>query len=202
MAGMESLHVSELIRRIENLLKLGTVAHVDVARARLRVVAGGLLSNWLPWLTLRAGNVRRWSAPSVGEQCLLLSPGGDLANGVALAGIFSEAIPQNDNRPHTHATHYPDGTVEEYDHDAHRHLLQCVGDILSTAQGTMTLKADGAIVIESGESITLRVGGSTLVLSSSGITVDPDLVAGGHVSVVNHVHGQVKGGTDKSGKPA
>lgn len=202
MAGMETPHISELIRRLENLLRPGTIGRVDVQRARVRVRAGGIVSNWLPWFTLRAGSARHWSAPSIGEQCMLLAPGGDLANGVVLVGIFSQASPPNDNRDHTHATHYPDGSFAEYDHKQHRALLQCVGDIESQAEGAMRYQAQGPIVIESGQSITLRVGGASIVLTASGASVDPDIVGGGRVSLVKHKHGQVRSGLDVSGPPA
>ena len=225
MADMETPHVSELIRRIENLLRPGTVARVDVKRYRVRVIAGGLVSNWLPWFSLRAGTTRKWSPPTIGEQCLLLSPGGDMANGVALVGVFSSEVPPNDDRANTEATHYPDGTVHEYDHEAHRDLLKCVGDILRQvegsvthevkgsvthdvqgdithqAKGAITHKADGSILIESQASITLKVGDVQIVLTPGGITADPDILGGGRVSLVKHTHGQVKFGTDVSGKP-
>ncbi|WP_269633147.1 phage baseplate assembly protein V [Pelomonas sp. BJYL3] len=206
---METPHVSELIRRIENLLRLGTIARVNAKGYRVRVTAGGLVSNWLPWVALRAGTTRKWSPPTVGEQCLLLSPGGDLVNGVVLVGIFSAEVPPNDNRANTEATHYPDGTYHEYDHEAHRDLLRCVGDVLRQvegsitheAKGAITHQADGSILIESKASITLKVGDSRIVLTPSGITADPDIVGGGHVSLVNHKHTKVSLGNDVSGKP-
>ncbi len=209
MADMETPHVSELIRRIENLLRPGTIARVDVKRYRVRVIAGGLISNWLPWLTLRAGTTRKWSPPTIGEQCLLLSPGGDLANGVALVGIFSTEVPPNDDRASTEATHFPDGTLHEYDHEAHRDLLRCVGDIFREAhgdithqaRGAITQQAGGSILIESQASITLKVGDARIVLTPGGITADPDIVGGGHVSLVNHIHSKVTLGKDVSGKP-
>lgn len=218
MADMETPHVSELIRRLENLLRPGTIGQVDVQRARVRVLAGGLLTNWVPWLSLRAGAVRHWSPPSMGEQCILLAPGGDPANAMALMGLFSDGIPADDHRDHTHATRQPDGTLAEYDHQVHRDLLQCVGDILRQAegsithqaegdiahlaQGAITHRADGSILIESGVSITLRVGGASIVLTASGATVDPDIVGGGRVSLVNHIHKGVTPGLAKSGPPA
>lgn len=202
MAGMETPHISELIRRLENLARPGTIARVDVKRARVRVQCGGLLCDWLPWFSLRAGQVRHWSPPSAGEQCMLIAPGGDLANAVVLVGYFSDAIPADDDRDHTHATRHPDGTLEEYDHQAHRDLLKCVGDIVREALGSISHKAEGPILLESSESITLRVGGTSLVLTDSGATVDPDIVGGGRISLVKHVHELVKKGLDQSGTPA
>lgn len=82
----------EANRRIENLLRLCTVADVRTEHpARCRVQSGQLLTDWLPWLTLRAGGgAATWWAPAVGEQCLLLSPGGDLRRGVVLPGLYSD----------------------------------------------------------------------------------------------------------------
>lgn len=202
MGGMESPHVSELIRRLENLLRPGTIAQVDVRRARARVQCGGLLSNWRPWLAMRAGKVRHWSPPSIGEQCILLAPGGDPANAVILVGFFSDAIPANDDRAHTLATRQPDGTLAEYDHQTHRDLLSCVGDIVRAADGAISITAKGSIVLESQQSITLRVGDASIVLTGGGATVDPDIVGGRRVSLVGHRHKDVKGGFDKSGPPA
>src|SRR5205085_2193946 len=82
-AGMHGVTTTELIRRLEQLLRYGTVAEVDLGAARCRVKSGELLSNWVPWFAQRAGQTRHWSPPTVGEQCLLLSPGGDTAAAVA-----------------------------------------------------------------------------------------------------------------------
>lgn len=88
----------EASRRIANLLRLGTVAEVSTqGLARCRVRTGDLLTDWLPWLTLRAGGILgglTWWPPVPGEQCLLLAPGGDLLQAVVLPGIYSDSMPQ------------------------------------------------------------------------------------------------------------
>lgn len=93
----------EASRRIANLLRLGTVAEVRLQPpARCRVKTGDLLTDWLPWLTLRAGGVdggATWWAPVAGEQCLLLAPGGDLLQAVVLPGIYSDSLPQPSDKP-------------------------------------------------------------------------------------------------------
>lgn len=224
MTGMDSPDISELIRRLENLLRPGTIDQVDVDAALVRVRTGGLLSSWIRWFTRRAGDVRAWCPPSVGEQCMLFSPGGDLANGFALVGLFSDSHPANDNRASTDATLHPDGTLVEYDHAAHRHLMQCVGDIVAIAQGNIANKADGdiafdaqgnvsaraggslitqaaqTIVIEAGASITLKVGAASLTIGANGIQGSPDIVVEG-ISLTKHGHDKVRTGEDRSGKP-
>src|SRR4030095_7937038 len=86
---------AELVRCIENIVRAGTVAQVDHGTARCRVQSGGLTTNWLPWISLRAGDIRRWSPPSAGEQCIVLSPGGNMASAFVLVGVFSDAVPAN-----------------------------------------------------------------------------------------------------------
>jgi phage baseplate assembly protein gpV len=50
---MHGVIVSELIRRLEQLLRYGTIDALDLGAARCRVRSGELLSNWIPWLAQR-----------------------------------------------------------------------------------------------------------------------------------------------------
>ncbi|MCZ8010297.1 phage baseplate assembly protein V, partial [Pseudomonas aeruginosa] len=108
-----------LSRMIENLIRLGTIAAVDHAAQRVRVLTGDLLTGWLPWASPRAGADREWNAPTLNEQVLLFSPSGQTANGVVLTGLFSDLIPPNGDRDALHRTTYRDGAVIEYDSAAH-----------------------------------------------------------------------------------
>lgn len=54
------------------------VTEVDRENWLCRVKTGELETNWISWLTLRAGNARTWWRPSEGEQVVLLSLGGNL----------------------------------------------------------------------------------------------------------------------------
>ena len=58
------MNLVELLRLIHNLIRLGTIAEVDHARARVRVQSGELLTNWLPWIEARAGTTRDWDPPT------------------------------------------------------------------------------------------------------------------------------------------
>ncbi len=111
--------LAELARLIENLVRLGTIAEVDVAKVRVRVKSGDITTTWIPWLALRAGTSKEWDPPTVSEQVVLLSPSGVLAQGVALVGLFSDANPANGDREGLHRRTYPDGAVVEYDFVAH-----------------------------------------------------------------------------------
>lgn len=109
-----------LARLLENLIRFGTIAEVGYEPPRVRVRSGNLLTAWLPWLALRAGDSKTWDPPSEGEQCILLSPSGQTANGVALVGLNSDQHPANGDRPGLHRRTYPDGAVIEYDSAAHQ----------------------------------------------------------------------------------
>lgn len=106
----------ELSRKLENLLRIGTVFAVDHAAARIRVQTGGLLTKWLPWIERRAGDTTTWDPPTVGEQCIIFSPSGEVGGGIVLVGIDSNLIQPPSHSPNDHATHYPDGTLIRYDH--------------------------------------------------------------------------------------
>ncbi|WP_436310270.1 phage baseplate assembly protein V [Variovorax sp. LjRoot130] len=63
--------------------------------------------------------MRHWSPPFVGEQFMVLSPGGDMASGFVLVGLYSDNMPANGSGGNVERTTYPDGAVFEYDHVAH-----------------------------------------------------------------------------------
>ena len=81
------------LRRLDNLLRLGTIAEVDYANATARVKAGGITTDFLPWITCRAGDVKTWSPVSVGEQVLILAVSGEFNSGIILAGVYASNAP-------------------------------------------------------------------------------------------------------------
>lgn len=114
-----AFQLSDLFRRQENLIRRGTVAELDLGAARLRVKIGDTETDWVPWMTLRAGTDRSWAPPSVGEQVLLLSESGDYRNGIALFGIYQTAHPAPDSDRDVTCHHWEDGAIASYDKGAH-----------------------------------------------------------------------------------
>ncbi len=174
--------IAELRRRLDNMIRLGTIAQVDHAKALCRVQSGAILTGWLPWLSLRAGTTKRWNPPSNGEQCIVYSPSGELAQGIALVGIYSSNNPAPGNVANLDRTTYPDGAVIEYDAAAHKLRAQLPGG------GQAELIADGGISI---------VGDITL---TGTLTASGDVIAAG-ISLVHHVHGGVMAGPADTGAP-
>lgn len=68
---------AELIRLLENVLRVGVVIAVDEESWRVRVQSGELQTDWLRWNTTRAGAFSIWVPPSVGEQVWLGCIGGN-----------------------------------------------------------------------------------------------------------------------------
>lgn len=136
-------NITELLRLIHNLIRPGTIAEVDHDAARVRVQAGDLLTDWLPWIEGRAGTTRDWDPPTRGEQVIVFSPGGDPAAGVVLTGIYRQTHPAPSSDPSVIGRWYPDGTRIEYDHEKHRLLIQCVGDIHLEVEGDLTASVGG-----------------------------------------------------------
>lgn len=81
--------LTEIMRLITNLIRTGTVTEVDRENWLCRVKVGELETNWINWLTLRAGCARTWWCPSPDEQVVVLSMGGNLETAFALPAIYS-----------------------------------------------------------------------------------------------------------------
>lgn len=176
------MNITDLLRRLENLIRLGTIAAVDHQAARCTVSTGGLSVPNLPWLALRAGGSSDWDPPTVGEQCILLSPSGEPAQGVALVGLYSQQRPAPSNSATVRRRKYPDGAVIDYDHATHTLSATL------PAGGKAKLTAPGGVTILGNVDITGTV------------TVSEDVVASG-ISLVTHKHGGVQTGSGTTAVP-
>ncbi len=110
---------ADLPRRLANIIRIGTVAEADYQKARVRVAFGTAVSDWLPWITFRAGGDLTWWAPEVNEQVVVMSPSGEISGGVVLGSIFSTAHPAPADRPTIARVVFEDGATFEYDRENH-----------------------------------------------------------------------------------
>lgn len=191
---------SETSRHLHNIIRLGVIAEVDLVKAGCRVQTGEILSDFVPWLTPRTGNTIEWSAPSIGEQVILLSPGGDLSDAVALRGLYSDAFAAPAGADTQHVIRYPDGALVRYDHAAHAltAILPASGTAEITAQGGITL--NGPLTVNG----TAEINGDTTINGDAGVsqtlTAQTDVIGGGK-SLKGHKHTAVQGGSGVSGPP-
>jgi len=187
--------LTEIMRLITNLIRTGTVSEVDPVNWLCRVKTGDLETNWINWLTLRAGSTRTWWQPTVGEQVVLLSLGGNLETAFALPAIYSEAFPPPDYSEDGDTTEYSDGGFFQYDPARNLWLIRGVKNVLVEGAENMelntkkfALNADEA-VINAAMKINGAVTQSGGAMSSNGVVVH------------SHKHGGVKSGGDTSGGP-
>lgn len=153
MGGMSN--TADSLRLLHNLIRLGTIAEVDAAAARVRVQSGDNLTDWRPWLSARAGDSSEWNPPSVGEQVLLLSPSGDLAQAIVLTGIYSDANPAPADSETLWRRTFPDGTTITYDHAASHLNIAVRGDAELSITGDATVSVSGSAAITAGTEATV-----------------------------------------------
>jgi len=147
---MESFSFSEIDRKLANLIRVGTVKEADYKKARVRIQIGKILTDWLPWVTSRAGQDRNWSAPSVGEQVVLLSPSGEMAQGVVVPAIYQQKHPAPSDKETDIAFVFQDGSKVLYDKEKHHFTVSVVTD------GTLTLKIGESSLEMSKDAIKLK----------------------------------------------
>ncbi|RSU45829.1 phage baseplate assembly protein V [Sphingobium yanoikuyae] len=176
------------------VLRLGTIASVDLANATCTAQSGEIVTGDIPWIAQRAGSVRAWSPPSIGEQCLILAPEGDLAAALAIVGLYSDACPAPSTDPNVSLVEYPDGAIIAYDHAAHAltATLPEGGSVTIDAPGGVTIIGDTGIVGDTHIAGSLNVSGT--------VTANEDVIGGG-ISLKSHKHGQVQAGSAQSGAP-
>jgi phage baseplate assembly protein V len=195
--------LAELERRLDNLLRLGTVAAADYSGARVRVQSGELLTGWIPWLTRRAADDIDWWAPEVGEQVLLLSPCGDPAQAVCLPAIYQAARPAPETSPTVRTIRFADGMRISYDRRQSLLAVDCPGtanvslsgDAVVQVGGAATVSAAGAVAVSSGTRLTLTApavnvaaaGGATKGTMTGSFALTGDLSVTGNITATGSV---------------
>ncbi len=214
--------LSDLLRLLQNLIRLGTIAEVKGAKARVRL-GPTLTTEWLNWATPRAGSTRTWSVPTVGEQVIVLSPGGDLTRGIILPALYSQEFDAPESSPTVHTTHYPDGAVVQYDHAAHALTATLPGGTATITADKVTSNApstictgdltvmknlivmqmatvNGATTLNGGVNAKAGAAGGVAMAVQGTIKASDDVLAGA-ISLAKHPHGGVKQGDDQSEGP-
>jgi len=140
---------AELARAVRDLIRTGVVSEIDTELALCRVQTGELVTDWLHWLTPRAGGARTWWAPSIGEQVLILSLGGELDTAFVLPAIYSDDFPAPSVSAQAYHIQFSDGAVMQYEPET----------------GSLEVKQDGTM--------TGNISHSDGSLSSNGVTLHP-----------------------------
>lgn len=182
--------ISEHDRQLSGVIRIGSVVELDTEKARVKVRAGGVVSDWIPWTERSAGPTRTWNPPRPGEQVVVASVSGELENGVVIGSLHQDKYPHGGTTKYQDRTVYPDGSVVEF--DAKTHTLT----VTAAKEGKVVINCKNAEIKATGE---LKID-SPKTKFTGDIEAEGDVKAG-EVSLKDHVHTQTQPGSGQSGKP-
>lgn len=173
------------------LVRVGTVASIDLAAATCIVLCGGadgeeVETPPLRWLMPRSGATRVWSPPSEGEQGVVFAPEGDIAGAVFIPGIVRDIFPPAGSTAEE-VILFADGARIAYDPEDH----VLTADL--PAGATANITADQV-------NITGNVAIDGDISCTGTITAETDVVGDGK-SLKDHKHAGVTAGGAVSGPP-
>lgn len=159
---------AELQRKLDNIIRFGVIAEVNHATARARVKSGDILTEFLPFITPRAGTTKTWSPPTVGEQCVMLSVSGEFTTACILVGLYTQNSPSQS--PNEHVIEFADGAKITYN--------QSSGALVVTGIKTASITAANQIDIDCP---TINIKGNVNI--DGKVTSTGDMVAGESVKL-------------------
>ncbi|MFX9883186.1 phage baseplate assembly protein V [Acinetobacter baumannii] len=196
-------------RRLENIVRFGTVKTINPSKPIPRVIVnlGDIETPEIRCLNIRSGDDSTWDMPSINEECVVISPCGDIGpTSFVLYGFYNDDHPAPSDDLNKKIRMFADGCVIAYDVAAH-HLsavLPSGGTAVLTADGGVTVNGDttinGNLQVNGSTAMTGNntVGGSQLVQGSSHssgtFSSDGDVTASG-ISLTGHTHPGDSGGT-------
>lgn len=196
-------------RRLENIVRFGTIKTINPSKPIPRVIVnlGDIETPEIRCLNIRSGDDATWDMPSINEECVVISPCGDIGpTSFVLYGFYNDDHPAPSDDLNKKIRMFADGCVIAYDVSAH-HLsavLPSGGTAVLTADGGVTVNGDttinGNLQVNGSTAMTGNntVGGSQLVQGSSHssgtFSSDGDVTASG-ISLTGHTHPGDSGGT-------
>ncbi|WP_269490751.1 phage baseplate assembly protein V [Acinetobacter baumannii] len=196
-------------RRLENIVRFGTIKTINPSKPIPRVIVnlGDIETPEIRCLNIRSGDDATWDMPSINEECVVISPCGDIGpTSFVLYGFYNDDHPAPSDDLNKKIRMFADGCVIAYDIAAH-HLsavLPSGGTAVLTADGGVTVNGDttinGNLQVNGSTAMTGNntVGGSQLVQGSSHssgtFSSYGDVTASG-ISLTGHTHPGDSGGT-------
>lgn len=179
-------------RRLHNIATIGTVIEIDADAALMRLAVGDNETDWLSIPTIAAGMVSVWRCPTIGEQYLLVSPSGELANAIPVISLYSDRNPSPSTDPNEIRIRYNDTDFCSID-VANSQLTMHVSQIANQAATSIVWDTPSATLTGN-----LQVDGS--INCGKSITAATEVTANG-INLTTHTHGGVKSGGSSTGQP-
>lgn len=130
--------LNDLGRRLANIIRIGQIFEIDFATAKARVRIGDLETDFLPWITANSAENKNWNPPEVDEQVIILSPSGELNQGVILPSLYRNNAPENS--ANIQSITFKDGSKISFDKTS--------GNLDLNIKGNATIKVAGNAQIE------------------------------------------------------
>lgn len=194
-------YIADINRRLENMLRLGIVK--EVRQGYCRVKTGNLVLDWRPYWTQRAGTAKTSWRPSVGEQVLIFSPGGDFHGALIGPAFYSDENDQPDEHETRDYVEYPDGAKIIYDPETSELIAQGIKTALVQASEKVTVdcpetETTGNLTVKG----KLTVDGESLLKGANTMKAGTTITSGAEIDGIKfgeHVHTGDSGG--KTGVP-
>lgn len=170
----DGFNLNDLGRRLANIIRLGQIFEIDYEIAKARVKIGDLETDWLPWITANSGSNNSWNPPEIDEQVIILSPGGELNQGIILPSLYRDNAAENSGT--IKSIIFADGSKASFDSKN--------GNLDLDIKGNATIKVAGNAQIES-PNITLKgnvdlgeAGGNAVARVGDKVQIDSGSSAG------------------------
>jgi phage baseplate assembly protein V len=170
----DGFNLNDLARRLANIIRLGQIFAVDYEAAKARVKIGNLETDWLPWITANSSTTKNWNPPEIDEQVIVLSPCGELNQGVILPSLYRSNTPENSGD--IKSVTFADGSKISFDKTS--------GNLDLDIKGNATIKIAGNAQIEAAN-ITLKgnidlgdSGGNSVARVGDKVKIDSGSSAG------------------------
>jgi phage baseplate assembly protein V len=137
------MDIADINRRIENVLRLGTIHAVDHDARTLRVKSGDLVTDWLPWPADIGRNYKRWRPLRVGTQVILGSVSGQCEQALIIGMLYTQALDTPSTDDGTDIIEFDDGSIVE--HNTSGMKVHSAGTLNITAAGTINITSGSAI---------------------------------------------------------
>ena len=144
--------LSDLAKRLSNIIRIGTIFEINVQIAKARVKIGELETDFLPWANANSGNNNSWNPPEIDEQVIILSPSGDLSQAVILPSLYKNNASNSDQN--IKSITYQDGSKISFNVASGALDLDLKGDITIKVVGNANIEGDN-INIKGNSNITL-----------------------------------------------
>lgn len=179
-------------RRLHNILTIGTVTEIDADQALMRLAVGDNETDWINIPAIAAGSISAWRCPSIGEQYLLGSPSGELANAIPIISIYSDQHPSPSTNPDEIRIRYNDTDFCSID-VANSQLTMHISETLIKSKTSVVLdtpntRMTGSLQVDKG------------IHAKEAIKSDDEVYAK-DIKLSKHGHKNVENGSGTSGDP-